>query len=143
MPLAARQFRLTAGVGTVLILFSTEKLPGDAIAKLIRDLADMGKGKLAFAVRCERCRHKAVLLPMSLAIRFGMAHPIEDVYRRLVCAMRAPAQQYFTVWDLAKEQLALAVTCHRCDHRATVQPMTLAARGHGHSYPLSQAKARC
>jgi DNA-directed RNA polymerase subunit RPC12/RpoP len=56
--------------------------------------------------------------------------------------MTAPAQQYFTVWDLAKEQLALAVTCRRCDHRATVQPTTLAAGRHGHNYPLSQAKAR-
>jgi hypothetical protein len=32
----------------------------------------MGKGKLAFGVRCMRCRHKAVLLPMSLAMRFGL-----------------------------------------------------------------------
>ncbi|HET6221636.1 MAG TPA: hypothetical protein VFE11_05690 [Dongiaceae bacterium] len=56
--------------------------------------------------------------------------------------MKAPAQLYFTVWDLAKQQLALAVVCRRGDHRATVQPMTLAAGGHGQNYPLSQAKAR-
>jgi hypothetical protein len=101
-----------------------------------------------------RCKHKAVLLPMSLAMRFGMVHPIECVYGQLVCSqcgargealdvgigrvMKAPAQQYSTVWDLAKEQPALALTCRRCDHRATVQP---AAGGHGHNYPLSQAKA--
>jgi hypothetical protein len=54
--------------------------------------------------------------------------------------MKAPAQQYSTVWDLAKEQPALALTCRRCDHRATVQPMTLAAGGHGHNYPLALLK---
>jgi hypothetical protein len=58
----------------------------NTIAKIIRDLADMGNGKLAFSVRRIRCQHKAVLLPMSLAMRFGMAYAIERVYAGLVCS---------------------------------------------------------
>jgi hypothetical protein len=46
----------------------------------------MGNGKLAFAVRCMRCKNKAVLLPMSPAMRFGMAQPIERMYGQLVCS---------------------------------------------------------
>lgn len=77
---------MTPGGENVLILFQQENTGRDTIAKLIRDLADMGNGQLAFAVRCMRCRHKAVLLPMSLAMRLGMAYPIELIYGRLVCS---------------------------------------------------------
>jgi hypothetical protein len=50
--------------------------------------ADLGNGKLAFSGRCVRCKHKAVLQPMSLAMRFGMAHQIERVYGQLVYSKR-------------------------------------------------------
>jgi DNA-directed RNA polymerase subunit RPC12/RpoP len=60
-------------------------MPGETpIARAVRNLEDMGNGRLAFSVRCLRCRHKA-LLPMGLALRLGTAYPIEGVYRRLKC----------------------------------------------------------
>jgi hypothetical protein len=43
-----------------------------------------GERWLALSVRCLRCRHKAVLLPISLAMRVGTAYPLEALYRRLV-----------------------------------------------------------
>jgi hypothetical protein len=55
------------------------------IARVIRDLEDMGNGKLALSVRCLRYRHKAVLLPMSLAMLIGTNYPLERMYRRLRC----------------------------------------------------------
>jgi hypothetical protein len=51
----------------------------------VRNLEDMGNDKLALSVRCLCCRNKAVLLPMSLAMRVGTAYPLEALYRRLVC----------------------------------------------------------
>jgi hypothetical protein len=45
----------------------------------------MGNGKLALSVRCLRCRHQALLLPMSLAMRVGTNYPLERLYRRLRC----------------------------------------------------------
>jgi hypothetical protein len=82
-----RRERTGNAVDTRFSFCSQQEAAGrSAIAKLIRDLVDMGKGKLAFSVRCGRCKHKAVLLPMSLAMRFGMAHPIERVYGQLVCS---------------------------------------------------------
>jgi hypothetical protein len=47
----------------------------------------MGNGKLALSVRCLRCRHKALLLPMSLAMRVGTTYPA----RRSVPAARVQA----------------------------------------------------
>jgi DNA-directed RNA polymerase subunit RPC12/RpoP len=55
------------------------------LPRAVRNLEDMGNGKLALSVRCPRCRHKAVLLPMSLAMRVGTNYPLEALYRRLVC----------------------------------------------------------
>jgi hypothetical protein len=57
-----------------------------AVATLMHDLQDMGRAGFAFAVRCLRCRHKAVLLPIGLAMKLGTAFPIDRVRARLVCS---------------------------------------------------------
>jgi hypothetical protein len=57
----------------------------NAVARASRNLKDMGNGKLTLSVRCLRCRQKAVLLPMNLAMRVGTNYPLQALYRRLVC----------------------------------------------------------
>jgi hypothetical protein len=50
-------------------------------------------------VRCLRCRHKALLLPVSLAMRVGTNYPLERLYRRLVykrCGGRRGLSRYQT-----------------------------------------------
>jgi hypothetical protein len=68
-----------------LFVPNTEPPGRNAIARAVRNLEDMGNGKLALSVHCLRCRRKAVLLPMSLAMRVGTNYPLEGIYRRLVC----------------------------------------------------------
>jgi hypothetical protein len=78
----------------VLFLFS-----GAAIAatSYVRTLEDVGKGKLAFQVRCLRRRHKALLMPLSLAMRFGVNFPVEAMYRRLKCTRCGARSDYVDV----------------------------------------------
>jgi hypothetical protein len=64
----------------------SENAGRNAIAKLIRDLAEWGTASSPSPSGVMPCKHKTMLLPMSLAMRFGMAHPIERVYGQLVCS---------------------------------------------------------
>jgi DNA-directed RNA polymerase subunit RPC12/RpoP len=72
-----------------------------AFGIVVKSLRDMSLAKLAFGVRCLRCRHRRTVYPHSLMLRFGVVHPIDDVPRRFVCSKcgaRAPGVAVEYLW---------------------------------------------
>lgn len=63
-----------------------EMRPGNRYARpRPRSLRDVAEAKAALQVTCRRCRHRVVLLPITLAERLGPAFPVDELAKRLRC----------------------------------------------------------